>query len=208
MGTNIILAGIGGQGVLFAHQVLAECAVTQGWQVTGAETHGMSQRGGSVVSHLKMGDSDAPLIRKGTADFLIAHDAGEAYRNLAFVRPGGTAIVNTALADFPDVRVRARLDALDITLAMFDADRAAQQLGRASVANLALLGYACHCENFPFTRAAVRETIARVAPARFAQIDLEAFDMGWQAGAPSWSWETPEQDAAASPVSQRQISST
>lgn len=180
MNSNIILAGIGGQGVLFAHQVLAACAVAQGCAVTGAETHGMSQRGGSVVSHLKIGDSDAPLIRQGTADFLIALDAAEAYRNLAFVRHGGTAIVNAALAEFPDPRVRPQLDASLITLAVFDADGAARQIGRASVANLALLGFACQCEGFPFARSALQETIVRVAPPRFVLIDLEAFQAGWR----------------------------
>lgn len=182
MKSNIILAGIGGQGVLFAHQVLAECAVGQGLNVTGAETHGMSQRGGAVMSHLKIGNTDAPLIRQGTADFLIAFDATEAYRALAYVRRGGTLIVNTALSNFPHDNVRAHLDALDVTVRVLDANAIARALGRASVANIALLGLASSCATFPFTREALRETIARVAPQRFVEVNLKAIEEGWAAG--------------------------
>jgi indolepyruvate ferredoxin oxidoreductase beta subunit len=178
-GWNIILAGIGGQGVLFAHQLLAACAVSQHWHVTGAETHGMSQRGGSVISHLKIGETPAPLIRQGTADLLIAFDANEAYRNLPFVRREGAVVVNTASLDFPDPRVRAFLAPLAITLHPFDADAVARALGRNSVANLALLGFAAGVACLPFSRAALQEAIVRVAPPRFMQVDLEAFDAGW-----------------------------
>jgi indolepyruvate ferredoxin oxidoreductase beta subunit len=182
MNSKILLAGIGGQGVLFAHQALAACAIAQGFDVTGAETHGMSQRGGSVVSHLKIGDTSAPLIRQGTADFLLAFDATEAYRALPFVRRGGAVIVNSNLPNYPDERVRAQLATMGVAMRAINADAIARGLGRASAANVALIGFAVTCDGFPFTRDAMRETIARSAPERFLEVNLKAFDEGVQCG--------------------------
>ena len=174
----ILLAGIGGQGVLFAHNVLAECALAQGFNVTGAETHGMSQRGGSVVSHLKIGDTSAPMIRQGTADFVIAFDAAEAYRALPYLKPGGMLIVNTDPASFPDAQVQPQLDAWRITVRVCNADAIARSLERASAANVALLGFATTCENFPFTPDALRASIARIAHPRFAALNEKSFEQG------------------------------
>lgn len=174
----ILLAGIGGQGVLFAHNVLAECALAHGFNVTGAETHGMSQRGGSVVSHLKIGDTSAPMIRHGTADFVIAFDAAEAYRALPFLKRGGTLVVNAAPQHFPDVQVQPHLDAWNITVRACDADTIARNLERASAANVALLGFATTCTDFPFPPDALRAAIARVAHPRFAALNEKAFEAG------------------------------
>ncbi len=182
MSIKILLAGIGGQGVLFAHQLLAECAVAQGLNVTGAETHGMSQRGGSVVSHLKIGDATAPLIRQGTADLILAFDAAEAYRNLSFVRRGGPVIVNNALQDFPGAQVSQQLGAFNVVLRVLDADGIAKKLGRASAANVALLGFASTRERFPLARDPLREMLARVVRPQFLELNLEAFDEGVKAG--------------------------
>jgi indolepyruvate ferredoxin oxidoreductase, beta subunit len=181
MSVKIILAGIGGQGVLFAHQLLAECAVEQGLEVTGAETHGMSQRGGSVVSHLKIGRAVAPLIRSGTADFLLAFDATEGYRSLPFVRPGGTVIVNSGNG-FPDGRVREQLEAMQISVRVFDADAIARMVKRASSANVALLGFASTSSTFPLSSDALREAVLRVTRPGFAETNLRAFDEGVKAG--------------------------
>jgi indolepyruvate ferredoxin oxidoreductase, beta subunit len=182
MVSRILLAGIGGQGVLFAHQLLAECAVAQGLNVTGAETHGMSQRGGSVASHLKIGDSTAPLIRQGTADVILAFDATEAYRNLAFIRRGGTVIVNHAPQNFPSEPVSQPLAERNVVLRVLDADEIAKRLGRASAANVALVGFASTCHGFPLSRDVLRETLERVARPQILEVNLQAFDEGVKAG--------------------------
>jgi indolepyruvate ferredoxin oxidoreductase beta subunit len=181
MNTKILLAGIGGQGVLFIHQVLAECAVSNGQNVTGAETHGMSQRGGSVVSHLKIGQASAPLIRQGTADWVLAFDAAEAYRNLPFLAPSGTLIMNTP-GEFGNKTVRSLLDTQHIQIRTVDADGIAHALGKASSANVALLGFACTSAGFPFPSESVRETIRRFARPQSAQLNLQAFDAGARKG--------------------------
>ncbi len=182
MDCKILLAGVGGQGVLFAHQVLADCAVAAGLNVTGAETHGMSQRGGSVVSHLKIGDSTAPLIRQGTADWLLAFDAAEAYRNLSFIRRGGTVVVNYARKDFPSAPVSQQLDSFGVVVRVLDADSIAKTLGRVSAANIALLGFASTCDGFPLSREALRETLARIVRPQTLESNLQAFDEGTKEG--------------------------
>lgn len=181
MDSKILLAGIGGQGVLFIHQLLADCAVAGGMDVTGAETHGMSQRGGSVVSHLKIGSAIAPLIREGTADVVLAFDESEAYRSLAFVRPGGTVIVNSTGA-FPDAKLREQLAARRVRICTLDANRIAGALGRTTVANVALLGFACTCPGFPLSRESVREMVLKSARSQALELNLNAFDQGVQAG--------------------------
>ncbi|GIL15800.1 MAG: indolepyruvate oxidoreductase [Chloroflexota bacterium] len=182
MDAKILLAGIGGQGVLFAHNVLAECALAQGFNVTGAETHGMSQRGGAVVSHLKIGDTVAPMIRRGTADFVIAFDPVEAYRALPFLKRGGALVVNAAPETFPDARVQPQLDAWHISAHACDADEIARKLERVSAANVALLGFATVCENFPFSAESVRAAIRRVAHPRYAALNDQAFEAGRMRG--------------------------
>ncbi len=181
MNTRILLAGIGGQGVLFIHRVLAECAVSNGHNVTGAETHGMSQRGGSVVSHLKIGPANAPLIRQGTADWVLAFDATEAYRNLPFLAPRARLIVNTPGA-FGNETVRRLLDTQHIQIRAVDADGIAHALGSASSANAALLGFACTSAGFPLPSESVRETIGRFARPQSIEVNLQAFDAGVHSG--------------------------
>jgi indolepyruvate ferredoxin oxidoreductase beta subunit len=102
MDLKLILSGIGGQGVLFATSVFSETALSLGYDVLGSETHGMSQRGGSVISHLKIGAYESPLVRQGTADVLLAFDEDEAYRTLGFLTRGGLCFVNSARSDFWD----------------------------------------------------------------------------------------------------------
>lgn len=182
MDFNILLAGIGGQGVLFAHQLLAECAITQGLNVTGAETHGMSQRGGSVVSHLKIGNMSAPLIRQGTADLILAFDASEAYRNLSFIRGGGTVIVNYPQNDFPSEQVSKQLRNIKAGMRVLDADGIAKRLGRVSAANIALLGFASTHTGFPLSRETLRETVTRIGRPQSLETNLLAFDEGARIG--------------------------
>jgi len=182
MKAKILLAGIGGQGVLFAHRALAACAVTQGLCVTGAETHGMSQRGGSVVSHLKIGEASAPLIRRGTADFLLAFDTVEAYRSLPFLRHNGVAAVNTGHASFPDERVRPYIDAMGISVRGLNAEAIARELQAPFILNVVLLGFASTCDSFPFPRDSPREAIARVSPRDLVTLNLKAYDEGFTAG--------------------------
>ena len=92
---NVLIAGVGGQGVVLASKLIAQCAVLRGELTRTAETIGMAQRGGSVVSHVRTGrDAYSPLIPKGYADVLLGFEPSEAVRNLAWLKPGGTVVVS------------------------------------------------------------------------------------------------------------------
>ena len=93
---QIIISGVGGQGVLFVTRLLAEAAMMKGFPVLTSETHGMAQRGGTVVSHLKVGDFSSPLIRPFSADGLLALKPESLAQHGGFVKPGGWAIVNSS----------------------------------------------------------------------------------------------------------------
>jgi indolepyruvate ferredoxin oxidoreductase beta subunit len=180
MDAKLILAGLGGQGVLFATRVFSETALALGYDVLGSETHGMSQRGGSVISHLKLGSYASPLVRHGTADVLLAFDEQEAYRTLAFLRRGGLCFVNSAHGDFWNEGVARYMAENDITAHSYGADRVALELGFPRSANLALLGFSTSVPEMPFGHDQLRATIERITPAAFREANLAAFDAGYR----------------------------
>jgi len=122
---QIVISGLGGQGVLFVTRLLAEAAIDAGFPVFTSETHGMAQRGGTVVSHLKVGPYASPLIRPGQADGLICLKAENIAAHGPFLRPGGWTVVNS------DADGSGRLNA----------DRIACELGDARAVNLVVLGF-------------------------------------------------------------------
>jgi indolepyruvate ferredoxin oxidoreductase, beta subunit len=140
MECKLIITGLGGQGIVFVTRLLVQTAVALERRVLASETHGMSQRGGAVISHVRIDGSPAPLIRRGTADLLLALDSDEAARNLPFLRPGGTAVVNSDNGCRPEVAVH--LERLQIEWLSLPANRLAADLGAPGVANVILAGYA------------------------------------------------------------------
>ncbi len=176
---KLVIVGLGGQGVLFLTRVLSETARMLGHSLAGAETHGMSQRGGSVVSHLKVNEHGGPLVRPGTADILLALDPDEAYKALGYLRDGGVGFVNSGRADFPRPEIAARLAERGIELHTLNADAIAMQLGSPALANTVLLGFALGHPAFPFGYEAVEETLTRVSKARFREANLHALAEGY-----------------------------
>jgi indolepyruvate ferredoxin oxidoreductase beta subunit len=177
---KLILSGVGGQGVLFATKVFSETALALGYDVIGSETHGMSQRGGSVISHLKIGAYESPLVRQGTADVLLAFDEQEAYRTLAFLKQGGLCFVNSARGDLWDEGVKGYLAQNGITAHSHPADKVALALGTPRSANLLLIGYALSVPGMPFDHDLIRATVERITPPRFRDANLEAFEAGYR----------------------------
>src|SRR5210317_2071812 len=98
---NFVLCGLGGQGILFMTKIIAKTALRKGYNVMGAETHGMAQRGGSVISHLRLGDTRSSLIKSGSAQFLLSLEENEAYRNLPFLAKNGRLYSDTVQKTFP-----------------------------------------------------------------------------------------------------------
>jgi len=142
-------------------RLLAQAAVALGQSVMVSEVHGMSQRGGSVISHLKINGSEAPLIRRGTADLLLALAPDEAVRNLVFLRRGGVAFANTENSLRPEVA--GHLDRLNIQVLALPASRMAMELGSAAVTNAILVGFAAAHPALPLSIDALRDTLAVIA---------------------------------------------
>ncbi|MBI4613373.1 MAG: indolepyruvate oxidoreductase subunit beta [Planctomycetes bacterium] len=179
---SLVVAGIGGQGVLFVTRLLERVALASNLPVLGAETHGMSQRGGSVTTHFRVGPFASPLVRAGTADCLLGLSLQEALRNAAFPRAGSLVVVNArpdALAGCP---VLGRLVLLGTDVRATDADGIAMDLGSPRLANVVLLGSALSHPRFPFRPDSVRAAILSASPPRFAPANREALERGLAAG--------------------------
>jgi indolepyruvate ferredoxin oxidoreductase beta subunit len=178
--TNIILTGLGGQGILFMTRVLAQSALDNGYNVIGAETHGMAQRGGSVVSHLRLGEVQSSLVQTGTAHILLALDEHEGYRNLSFLSRKGRLFVNTNAHRFPLEDVQAFLDMRQIVYRAIPAGVMALELKAPRSSNLALLGFFSAFSEKPFTFPEILQTIERISPDRFKEINRKVFEAGHQ----------------------------
>jgi indolepyruvate ferredoxin oxidoreductase beta subunit len=186
--TRIILAGLGGQGVIFATRLIAQAAVRVGWPVIGSETHGMSQRGGSVLSHLKLAAAEAPLIRRGTADLLLAFERDEAVRALPFLRSGGVCVVNAE--DGVGYDLEGALAQASITVHALPATPMAMAQGSAALVNVILIGFACALGALPIPEEALRATLAEGPAARREQ-NLRGFSAGVDAAVKSLSSAGP-----------------
>ncbi len=130
---QIVVSGVGGQGVLFVTRLLADAAIRRGESVLTSETHGMAQRGGVVVSHLKAGVFASPLVRAGQADGLFVLKEENLSIHRGFVKSGGWILVNSVRVGEADG---------DETLHAIDADGLAHEVGNIQAANLILLGFA------------------------------------------------------------------
>jgi indolepyruvate ferredoxin oxidoreductase beta subunit len=179
---NIALCGLGGQGILFMTKILAQAALDKGFNVMGAETHGMAQRGGSVISHLRLGDVESSLVRTGSARFLLSLEENEGYRNLPFLARGAWFYVNTDSHHFPREEVKSFLDKREISHRSVPAGTIAQGLGAPLSSNLALLGYFSAFGEVPVTHEEMRNTIENISPDPFREINLKVFDAGFERG--------------------------
>jgi indolepyruvate ferredoxin oxidoreductase beta subunit len=129
----LIISGVGGQGVLFVTRLLAEAAIKKGLPVFTSETHGMAQRGGTVLSHFKVGDFSSPLIRPQQADGLLILKAENLKAHKSFLKANGWAVANSD---------NMSKSSMEIALDSTDADTLAQKIGNPKAVNLIILGYA------------------------------------------------------------------
>ena len=187
--TSIMIVGVGGQGTLLASRLLGAAFLSQGYDVKVSEVHGMSQRGGSVVTYVKFGEAIAsPIIDEGEADFILAFEQLEAARWLPFLKPGGKLIVNTqridpmpvvtGAAEYPQGIVEA-LAAANVSVQALDALALAEQSGSARAVNVVLLGALARQMDIP--KAVWLEAVRGTVKAQFAEMNLKAFELGWGA---------------------------
>jgi indolepyruvate ferredoxin oxidoreductase beta subunit len=187
--TNILVVGIGGQGVMTATEVLAEVALDMGYDVKKTEVAGMAQRGGVVTSHLRFGHKVlSPQITSGEADILLAFEPAEAARWATYLRPGGVAMSNTTrmtppvvtigLYDYPEDPI-AQVRALGIDVFDFDAGAIARDLGDLRLVNTVMLG--AIADKLPFPAGVLKERILARFRARrpeWVAANEQAFERG------------------------------
>ena len=185
MRKNIILCGVGGQGTVLASRLISAAAMARNIPVLSAETIGMAQRGGSVFSHLRMGEGiHSPMIARGEADLLLGFEPGEAVRMLPFLRPGGQVIVSSrpvtpvmAALSGEAYRAEPMLDYLKAqvpSLLVVDGERAMREVGSPRVLNLILLGAALQSGALGLAEADLLEAMQRLIPEKFYELNLRA----------------------------------
>ena len=188
---NFIAAGVGGQGTLVASDIIAEVGLLAGQDVKKSEVHGMAQRGGAVVSHVRWAPAVAsPLCEKGTVDFLVALEQLEALRWLGYLKPGGAVIYNhqqippasTVFGDdqYPDPdTVRRALEAVAGQVWAVEGTRIAQELGNLRVMNVVMLGALAHLVD-DVDEDLWKQGVTGRVPEKARDLNLQAFAAGTQ----------------------------
>ena len=177
---EIVCAGIGGRGVLLASTILIEAAIQSGMKAMASDEYGMSQRGGSVVSLVKVGDYASPFIGRERGDILLAFEESEFYKTLTFLKRGGLALINTRAAMLGP-SIQTLLKERQISHRLIDADGIARDEGMFQSANMALLGAFASFGIVPFTRDILEATIRSRVPEKFLAKNLVVFGRGYEA---------------------------
>ena len=183
---NVMIVGVGGQGSLLASKLLGRLLLSKGYDIKVSEVHGMSQRGGSVVTYVRFGEKVySPVIDKGEADFIVSFELLEAARWTEFLKPGGKLIANTqqinpmpviiGAAEYPS-ELAAKMVAAGIDLDAVDALSLAEQAGSSKAVNLVLMGKLS--KYFDIPQEEWMTAIEQSVPAKFLEMNKKAFALG------------------------------
>jgi indolepyruvate ferredoxin oxidoreductase beta subunit len=186
---QIFLAGVGGQGILSVTDILCNAAVEMGFTMRGSETHGMSQRGGSVFSNVRIGDVHSPLIMERTADILIGFEPSETLRYAKFVKSKGHILSNTrpipspsfilSKSDYPELKlILSALKSYSSFVISLDATQLASELGKPIVQNIIMLGVLSAVPELPLTDDALKTALKRQFKEQFYDLNLKAYELG------------------------------
>lgn len=187
MTTNVMIVGVGGQGSLLASKLLGRLLLDQNYDVKVSEVHGMSQRGGSVVTYVRFGDHVySPIIDKGEADFIVSFEKLEAARWMEYLKPGGRVIVNTqeidpmpviiGAAEYPSDLVE-KMQALGAKVDAMDALAIATEAGSAKAVNIALMGRLSRYFD-QISEQAWLDALEASVPTKFLELNRKAFHLG------------------------------
>ena len=185
---SIMIVGVGGQGTLLASRIIGNALIDCGYDVKVSEVHGMSQRGGSVVTYVRYGEEVAsPIVEKGGADIIVAFEQLEALRWISYLKPGGKMIINTQKIDPMPVIIGAAaypeeiLDTIKksgVSYEAIDALSIANEAGNSKAVNVVLLGLmAKHSE---IEKETWLKSLRNTVPERFLELNLKAFELGYQ----------------------------
>jgi len=185
---DLLITGVGGQGAILASDIIGKAAVTAGLPIRAAETHGMAQRGGSVVNHIRVGNNYGSMIPKKGADLLLALEPMEAVRYLDFLKNGGIVIVNTqpiipvtvtsGLKKYPEIS-----DILDFLsekyiVKAFNADELAFEAGNRLAMNVVMVGAVS--SYLPISKETLLDSVKALVPQKTIEVNLRAFEAGRQ----------------------------
>jgi indolepyruvate ferredoxin oxidoreductase, beta subunit len=183
---DLLITGVGGQGAILASDIIGKAAVSAGLPIRAAETHGMAQRGGSVVNHIRVGEDYGSMIPKKGADLMLALEPMEAVRYLDFLKDGGVVIINTqpmlpvtvtsGHAKYPDVSEILDVLSEKYIVKAFNADELAFEAGSRLAMNVAMVGAVS--DYLPIPRENLLESIKALVPQKTVEINLKAFEMG------------------------------
>ena len=185
MTKNIVLCGVGGQGTVLASKLIAAAAMKKGISVMSAETIGMAQRGGSVFSHIRLGEHlHSPMIAKGTADIIIGFEPAEAVRMLPYLKDNGQVIVSSHAimpvtstlsgADYDGKEIILYLKKVVNNLLVVDSEKACHELGSSKVLNILLLGAAISSGALGLTAEEIQDAIKERLPEKFHDLNYRA----------------------------------
>ncbi len=184
---SIMIVGVGGQGTLLASRLLGSALLSQGYDVKVSEVHGMSQRGGAVVTYVKYGENVAsPIVERGEADIILAFELLEAARWFDYLKPEGKLVVNTQQIDPMTVVIGSAvypggvletLRAAGADVTAIDALTLAEQAGSSKAVNVVLIGAMASRTDLPVEvwRAAIKATV----PPKYLEMNLKAFELGF-----------------------------
>jgi len=193
---DILLAGVGGQGLMLLSAVMGEACTRKGLGVVVGAQHGLSQRSGSISAHVRIGSAHSPLIPYGSADLIIAMEAMEVLRYVEYLKDGGYVVMNSRIMhpvtetgmlvqrrreNLPYVTLEqliGNLGKVTSNIIAVEANRLAEESGNPRTENMVLLGVASGLEGFPLEEEALKEAISRNVPERTIEANLKAFDLG------------------------------
>ncbi|MDR0334836.1 MAG: indolepyruvate oxidoreductase subunit beta [Methanomassiliicoccaceae archaeon] len=189
----IQIVGVGGQGVLLASMVLGSAAMNAGHNVAMSEVHGMAQRGGSVLSTLRIGkDITSPLASDGEADMILGFEPVETCRNLTLgnkdtmivmnLDPIYPSTVTAGFSQYPQLSdVTDAISKVTGNVMTIGATSIAEKAGKAVAANAVMIGAAAAVKGFPLSKDSVRDSLLSLVPEKFRELNAKAFDMGYDA---------------------------
>ena len=185
---SVLIVGVGGQGTLLASRLLGNSLLSRDYDVKVSEVHGMSQRGGSVVTYVRYGESvSSPIIEQGEADLILSFEALEAARFLPYLKKGGKIIVNTQQIDpMPVVTGNAvypediigQIKSLGVEVISADALSLAEQAGSVKAVNVVLMGMLA--KQTDIEKQVWLDTVEQTVPPKFLELNLKAFELGYE----------------------------
>jgi len=187
---NVILAGVGGQGVLLLAEILGNAAVEDGFNVRVSEIHGMAQRGGAVVSDVRIGEKAlAPTVLEGTADAIVGLEPMEALRNIKYASDKALILVNTTVTKpgatsqsmtYPSLEaIMEKIRVFTNNIITVNATDIAKTLGNVAVQNIVMLGALAAAGKLPLRLETIRNSIRASISERYVEINLKAFESGY-----------------------------